>query len=378
MHDPRLAQLAHVLVRYSVNVRKDDLVVISANAITEPLAAAVFRETLAAGGHPWVRLKSEECGEIFIKHASTAQLRFVHPLEKDLMARANCWIAFWGEQNSKSFSNVDPARQALASQGRKPLMAAFLKRAALPSSDPKRVRWVGTAFPTHASAQDAEMSLSEYADFVYKAGRLDEKNPIAAWKKLSVSQQRLVDALNKCRELHITAPGGTDVRFGIRGRHWINCDGHENFPDGEVFTGPIEDATEGTICYNLPAVYGGREVEGIRLKFRAGRVVEASAAKNEAFLIKMLDQDRGARVLGELALGTNYRIRRHVKNTLFDEKIGGTFHAALGAGYPESGATNKSGLHWDMVCDLRKGGVVKADGKVISRSGRFTNAAWPH
>ncbi len=163
----------------------------------------------------------------------------------------------------------------------------------------------------------------------------------------------------------------------MAGRTWINCDGHENFPDGEVFTGPIEDATEGTVAYDFPAVHGGREVRGVRLRFRAGRVVEASAEKGEDFLLGLLDQDAGARVLGEAALGCNYSVTRYTRNTLFDEKIGGTFHLALGAAYPESGGRNQSGLHWDMVCDLRQGGLVEADGKPISRDGRFVHPEWP-
>jgi aminopeptidase len=221
------------------------------------------------------------------------------------------------------------------------------------------------------------MSLLDYADFVYGAGKLDAKDPGREWKGLGERQKRLIDRLARGKEMRITAPNGTDIRFGIAGRTWINCDGHRNFPDGEVFTGPVEDATEGVVRYGFPAVYGGREVEDVRLVFKAGRVAEASAGRGEDFLLHMLDQDKGARVLGELALGTNYGIREHTKNTLFDEKIGGTFHAALGAAYPESGGRNESGLHWDMVGELRKGGVVEVDGEVISRNGRFANSRWP-
>jgi aminopeptidase len=198
-----------------------------------------------------------------------------------------------------------------------------------------------------------------------------------AWKRLGVAQRRLCDFLNKKHEVRLRAPGGTDVRLGVQGRRWINCDGHLNFPDGEVFTSPLEDATEGTVYFTYPAVWQGREAVDVRLTFKAGKVVDASAAKNEEFLIQMLDQDKGARILGELAFGTNYGIRRFTRNTLFDEKIGGTFHLAVGTGYPESGSKNESGLHWDMVCDLRKGGTIEVDGKVISKNGRFTNAAWP-
>ncbi|MBL8828688.1 MAG: aminopeptidase, partial [Planctomycetaceae bacterium] len=195
--------------------------------------------------------------------------------------------------------------------------------------------------------------------------------------EISERQQRVVDFLNDKHEIRFVTPQGTDLRLAIEGRRWINCDGHENFPDGEVFTGPIETATEGVVCYSFPAVHGGREVHNIRLEFRGGRVVNASADKGEEFLLAMLDQDAGARVLGEIAIGTNYSIKRYSKNTLFDEKIGGTFHAAVGAAYPETGGKNESGLHWDMVCDLRNGGQIFVDGQLISENGRFVDPRWP-
>lgn len=378
MHDSRLDKLAQVLVNYSVGVKKNDQVVIMGGAPCEPAAAAVYRAVLKAGGHPWVRLNSDLCREIHLKHGSDAQLTYTSPIEKYVMGKADAYITFWGDENTRYLTGVDPKRQALLSRGRKPILKMFMQRIAKPKSAKDSARWVGTQFPTNAHAQDAEMSLADYADFVFGAGKLNEKNPIAAWKKVSTAQQRLCDYLNKRKEIHITAPGGTDIRIGFKGRKWVNCDGRANFPDGEVFTGPIEDSAEGTVHYTFPAVAGGREVTDIRLTFKAGKVVDASAAKNEAFLIQMLDQDRGARFLGELALGTNYDVRNFTRNTLFDEKIGGTFHLAVGASIPESGGKNVSGLHWDMVCDLRKGGVVKVDGEVISKNGKFTRATWPH
>ncbi len=377
MTDPRIERLAAVLVEYSVAVRPGDLVWISGSTLAEPAAVALYRAVLRAGGHPWIRLTPADCDEVFFKEASRAQLEHTSPFEMHLVSRADVRIAIWAEQNTRQLTAIDPARQALNSRARQPILQRFLKRAAIPPRKPGRLRWVGTLFPTPASAQDAEMSLTDYERFVFHAGKLDQPDPAAAWRKAGEAQQRLADVLNRGREMHITAPNGTDIRFGVQGRRWINCDGHENFPDGEVFTGPIEDATEGTVCFSFPAIEEGREVLDVRLVFRRGRVVECSASKNEDFLIHMLDQDKGARILGELALGTNYGIQQFTRNTLFDEKIGGTFHAALGAAYPESGGRNKSGLHWDMVCDLRKGGLVKLDGKVISRNGRFTNASWP-
>jgi aminopeptidase len=377
MHDPRLDKLAAVLATYSVGVKKDDRVVLTGTPVTEPALVAAYRAVLAAGGHPWVRITSDDCKEALLKYDRDWQIAHTSPFEKHLMATCNVYIAFWGEENTRNLTNIDPAKQALASKARKPILTHFLKRAAKPAHDPDHVRWVGTQMPTHAAAQDAEMSLNEYADFVFRGGKLDQPNPVAAWQKVSIAQQRLADVLNRGRAMRIRAPGGTDIRFGIKGRRWVNCCGHENFPDGEVFTGPIEDATEGTVHYTYPAVMGGREVADVRLKFKGGKVVDAAAAKGESFLVKMLDQDKGARILGELALGCNYDIRKFTRNTLFDEKLGGTFHLAVGSGYPETGSKNESGLHWDMVCDLHKGGIVEVDGKVISRNGRFTNAAWP-
>lgn len=377
MHDPRLDQLAKVLVRYSTSVKPGDEVVITGSPVAEPAIVATCREVLAAGGHPWVRIQSDDAKEVMLKHGGEEQLKHVSPFDRYVMDHANAYISFWGEDNTRSFTNVKPERQALMSQGRKPILRSFMKRAALPEKDPKFVRWVGTQMPTNANAQDAEMSLGEYADFVFGGCRLNERNPVQVWKRLGVAQQRLCDFLNKGRVMRLRAPGGTDVTFGIKGRKWINCEGKNNFPDGEVFTGPIEDSAEGTIVYTFPAVAGGREVTDVRLVFKAGKVVEATASKNEKFLHEMIDQDRGARFVGELALGTNYGIKQFTRNTLFDEKIGGTFHVALGAGYPETGSKNDSGLHWDMVCDLRKGGLVEVDGTVISKNGKFARATWP-
>ncbi|MFQ5424432.1 MAG: aminopeptidase [Phycisphaerae bacterium] len=377
MHDSRLAKLADVLVNYSVEVRRGDLVRIAASTVAEPLMVELYKAVLKAGGHPYVQLSPDECAEQFLKLAKKHQLDHVNPVTRYEMKTIDCMITAWGGSNTKHLSHVAPKAQARASAARKPIVNIFMKRLALPKSRKDRLRWVGTQFPCQSAAQDAEMSLSDFAAFVFDAGLLNQPNPAAEWRKISTRQQRVCAYLNRAREVRFRNDEGTDLRVGVRGRRWINCDGHANFPDGEVFTGPIEDATEGVVCYNFPAVHGGREVHDIRLTFKAGRVVDCSASKNEDFLISMLDQDKGARILGEIAIGTNYRIRRYMKNTLFDEKIGGTFHAAVGASITESGGKNKSGLHWDMVCDLRRGGTIEADGKIISRNGRFTRTNWP-
>lgn len=375
MRDSRLDKLANVLVTYSVAVKKDDVVRINGSTVALPLVRAVYREVLRAGGHPLLRLSDDECVDLFYAEAGARQLSHLSPLAMKEIETIDCTIGIWANENTKSMSRVEPARQAAVSQARRPIMKTFVERAALRGKS--KLRWTGTQFPCQSAAQDAERSLAEYEEFVFAAGLLDRKDPAAEWRKISQRQQKLADVLNKGREIRFRTPNGTDLRLGVKGRRWINCDGHENFPDGEVFTGPIEDATEGTVVYSFPAVHGGREVHDIRLTFKAGKVVDACASKGEDFLIKMLDQDKGARILGEIAVGTNYAIGEYTKNTLFDEKIGGTFHAAVGSAYPETGGKNQSGLHWDMVCDLRSGGTIEVDGKVISRNGRFVKADWP-
>ena len=377
MSDPRLPKLADLLVNYSARVRKGDLVKITGAAVCEPLLAEVFRSVLRAGGNPYITLLSDQAAEDFVRLAGNDQLDFQNPVAQHEIETIDCLISTWGAVNTKALSGADPAKQARASAARRKWFTTFMTRTAIPFGKKGNMRWIGTMFPNQASAQDADMSLREYEDFVFGAGLLDLPNPIAAWKAISAKQEKVVKYLNGVSEVRFKTPQGTDLTVGVKGRKWINCDGHVNFPDGEVFTGPLEDATEGVVCYSFTSVYAGREVDGIRLRFKGGRVVDASATKGEAFLIKMLDQDKGARVLGEIAIGTNYRIQRGVKNTLFDEKIGGTFHAACGASIKESGGKNESGLHWDMVCDLRNGGTIEADGKVISRNGRFTKAGWP-
>ncbi len=366
MRDPRLTKLAGVLVNYSVGVKQGELVRINAWEGTGPLMAEVYRAVIAAGGHPMVRSASEELSEIFLKSASDEQLDYVNPVSKFEIEKIDCSIGIWASDNTRAMTNVDPKRSARNAVARKPVMDIFMQRSA-----EGKLRWTGTQYPCQASAQDAEMSLAEYEEFVFGAGLLNEPDPVAAWKKVSQRQQGLTDFLNGKSDYHVVAANGTDIRMSVAEKKWINCDGHANFPDGEVFTGPVIDSASGVVNFSFPAMHGGREVEGVRLKFRDGKVVDASATKGQDFLISMLDMDGGSRFLGECAIGTNYGIKKYTKNTLFDEKIGGTVHFALGAGYPETGNSNQSGLHWDMVVDLRQGGYVEIDGTKISIDGKL-------
>jgi aminopeptidase len=229
---------------------------------------------------------------------------------------------------------------------------------------------VTTLYPTHALAQEADMSLAEYEDFVYRACHVDLDDPVAAWQRMSGWQQTLVDWLAGKREVVVRGPH-VDLTLSIAGRTFVNSDGHKNMPSGEVFTGPVEASVNGWIRFTYPAIYAGREVDGVQLQFEGGKVVSASASKNEAFLQQVLDTDPGARYLGEFAIGTNDGIRQFTKSILYDEKIGGTIHLAVGAGYPETGSHNESAVHWDMICDMRQGGQIWVDGELFYDSGRF-------
>lgn len=372
MRDPRLEKLADVLVNYSVGVKKGQSVRISGAPVAQPLILEIYRKVLLAGGHPLVRMSPDELGEIFYKLASEEQLRYFSPIALHEIEQIDCTIGIWADENTKALTNCDPKKIGMSQAARKPYMEIFLRRAA-----EGQLHWTGTQFPTQASAQDAEMSLADYDDFVFKAGMLDRPDPVGAWKTVSERQQRLADLLNGKSDYHVVAANGTDIRMSVADRRWINCDGHENFPDGEVFTGPVLDSVNGTVHFSFPAVHHGREVQDVKLTFKDGKVVDASASKGQDFLFSMLDTDAGSRFLGECAIGTNYQIRQYTRNTLFDEKIGGTCHFALGSGYPETGNTNQSGLHWDMVVDLRKGGCVEIDGMKINIDGKFTREGFP-
>jgi aminopeptidase len=365
MTDPRVEKLAKVLVHYSLKIKRNDLFRISGPSLAAPLIRAAFAEALAVGANPYVRASLDGMEELFYRAASDNQLRFVSELDTMEVERVDATLGVLGRWNTRDLTGIEPRRLAMRREATSELQRRFLERAAR-----GELQWCGTQYPAHAEAQDAEMSLTEYEDFVFSAGLLHEADPIAAWERVGREQDRITSALNQVKTLSFKAPD-VDLQVSVAGRTWINADGTKNFPDGEVFTGPVEDSANGRVRFSFPAIYQGREVDGIELVFENGKVVRARAAKGEEFLAAMLDIDAGARFLGELAFGTNYNIQRFTRNILFDEKIGGTIHMALGIGYPETGSKNTSGLHWDMICDLRSNAEVKADGEAIYRNGHF-------
>lgn len=364
--DYRVERLAKLLVHYSLELKKGQLLKIQGEAVALPLIEATFEEAVKAGANPYTQILVPNTDEALLRHGRPEQIGFLNPLYKFEMERIDAYIAIWGSSNTRYLAGTDPKKQALKQRARRPVFTRFFQRVAK-----KQAKWVGTQYPTLADAQEADLSLKDYEDFVYSAGHITSKDPIARWRQMEKEQMRLKKILDRVDRVHVQS-AKSDLKLRVKGRKWISCHGTENFPDGEIFTSPLEDSANGHIHYSFPAVYNGREVEDVRLEFKNGKVVGESAGRNKSYLTAMLDMDKGSRFLGEFAIGTNYEIKRFSKNILFDEKIGGTCHLAVGASIPESGGKNESGLHWDMVCDLRKDSQITADGKVIYRNGKFT------
>jgi aminopeptidase len=365
VRDPRVTNLARILVQHSTRVKEGDICTVEGESAAEPLLQAVYAEVLKAGGHAIVQMGLEDQSSLYFEHASDEQLEWVSPVAEWAVQNADVRIAVMASENTRALSQVSPDRQTKRQAATQGLMKRAMERSAEGS-----YRWALTLFPTHAYASEAGMSLAAYEDFYFGACLADEDDPVGAWKRQSEETERLRDWIEGRSELHVVGEG-TDLHLGIEGRSFIAAGGKHNMPDGEFFTGPVEDSAEGEISFHLPATYAGREVSGVRFRFEGGKVADASAEKGEDFLIEMLDTDDGARRLGELGIGTNYGITDGTGEILLDEKIGGTVHLALGRSYPETGGVNESAIHWDMICDLRRGGRIEVDGETLQEDGSF-------
>lgn len=365
MLDPRVQKLAAVIAGYSTPVQSDDVVVIRANTLAVPLVRALYAECLKLGAHPELLLTIPDLEDTFYLFASDSQLGHTPPVEHFVVERSDAHIAIISPENTRTLSQVSGERQSLRRNGRMPVIETFDRRELA-----GELRWALTLFPTNALAQDAGMSLREYEDFVYTACKVDQDDPVAAWQEQGRKQQRLVERLTGSSTIRIVAPD-TDLTFSVAGRTWLNADGRRNLPDGEVYVAPLEDSAEGHIRFSYPAIESNVVVEDVQLWFSGGKVVRATASKHEDFLHAMLNIDEGARRIGEFAFGMNDGITRHTGNVLLDEKIGGTVHLALGSTVTGSEGVNESGLHWDIVTDLRAGGEVWVDGVLLQKDGVF-------
>ena len=365
MYDPRFDKMAQVIVRYSVDVQPGQTVYVWSQGFdARPLQLAIYKEILQAGGNAYLRADVPGAQEVFYQHARGPQLDFVSPVDHISVEQFDAYIRIGSETNTRRLSNVDPAAIVRQQAAMRPILNRRMELSAQ-----GKYNWCVTLFPTEAFAMEAEMSLAEFTEFVFGSCLVNDPDPVASWRAMGRTQQRYVDFL-KGRKLLRVQGANADLTLSIEGRTFLNSEGRRNFPDGEIFTGPVEDSVNGWVRYTYPAIYNGREVAGIQLWFENGRVVKATADKNEDFLVKVLDTDEGARTLGEFAIGTNYGITRFSRIILFDEKIGGTMHLAVGSGYPDTGARNKSAVHWDMITDMT-GGTIAADGAVFYKDGQF-------
>jgi aminopeptidase len=376
MRNPMIDRWAEVLIHYSIHVESHHKVLIQSDLAALPLVEACYEKCVTIGAHTECLFNHERLTEYFLQHASKEQILIPPQLKRYAVDNFDRFLFIYAPNNLLALTNLPLEKHVFSSQANRSIQKAILDRGAK-----KEILWCRTHYPTASAAQNAAMGTMEFENFVFKAGFFHHENPIASWKSLRKAQQNAIDYLSNKKELHFKNANGTDVCMNISGMRWVNLCGTSNFPDGEIYTGPNLHASDGgvngVIKYDFPTIFRGVEVDGIELTFEHGAVVQIKASRNEAFLRHMIEQDEGAKYVGELALGTNYCIPTGVKDILFDEKIGGTFHTALGMGYPETGNTNQSALHWDLVCDLRNKGSIYADGEKIFENGKFLKSEWP-
>lgn len=372
MRDIRIDRWADILINFSLQAKPGQSAVIAGDLDSLPLIEACYEKLLKKGIFVETFISPKIFSEIQFEYANNELLQKTPPALLHAVQHADLYLGIGSDSNTKMLINVDSEKLALSSKARRPIIETVMKRSA-----DNKLRWIYTHFPSAAAAQEAEMGTREYQEFIYSLCHLNEENPIKKWEEIEEKQQKLVDYLDTKQELHFENSMGTDLKVNVSDMKWVNCSGRINFPDGEVYTGPnlkAEDGgVNGIVRYSFPVIYKYVEVQDIELVFEKGAVVTANASKGQDFLRKMIAQDEGAKFVGEIAIGTNPNMNRITKNILFDEKFGGTFHLALGCGYPETGNTNESALHWDITFDLRKGGSIKADGELLMENGQFVS-----
>jgi len=353
MTDERIKQYAKILTNHSLTIKKGDLIEISGSIEAKPLILELCKNILKKGAAPKVNISLPGFNYIYYKHAKDNILKKYPEIAEYTAKKISGTISIFSPTNTRELTNTDPKKSALRRKITKKISDIHLKRN----------NWVLCAYPTPALAQEADMSLEEFEDFLYNAVLVD-------YKKMLIIQKKLQALYNRSKEIHVIGPD-TDLHLDIRGRQGRMCYGKRNVPDGEVFIAPVENKTEGHVSYSFPAIYGGREVGGVRLWFKKGKVIKATAKKNEKFLHQMLKTDKGAKYIGEFSFGLNYNIKQNIKQILFDEKQGATIHIALGMAYKEGGGRNESAIHWDMIKDMKKNSKVYFDGKLMYKNGRF-------
>jgi aminopeptidase len=365
MTDPRVVKLAHTLLDYSTQVKPGETVYLTGELEGLPLLREIYQASIEKGAKTVVHLRDEKMSNYLLRHGSEEQIGFISPDEQFRSEAADVSIYVRSTGNTRAGTTIDPAKESMYMRSRQALNKTRSQRTASGQH-----RWSLTQFPTEAYAQEAEMTLTEFEDFVYRACFVDQPDPIAKWHEQRDGQQKYVDWLKGRKHLTVRGPN-IDMSLSIDGRTFINSEGTRNMPSGEIFTGPVEDSVNGWVRFTYPGMRSGRVVDGVELKFENGKVVHATAKRNQDFLLTQLATDAGARFLGEWAIGTNYGIDRFTGNILFDEKIGGTIHMALGSSYPETGGKNTSAIHWDLICDMRQDSEIRVDGDLLYKDGVF-------
>lgn len=353
-----------LMANYCIYAQSGERILLTGNLQTLPLFEATTRALLRLGARPVLRLEYPGQAQDFTNLASDEVLDHLHPADEAEMHSVDGSIRLL---THAAPSTEAPNAEYLARHARR--LKALQPLNAIRGGK----KWTLTQFPTPQGAEAAGMSMAQYEDFVMRAMFLDRADPVAAWGEVRQRQARLIERLTKADTVRILAPE-TDLSLRVADRKWANSDGKRNMPSGEVFVSPLESSAQGHIYFGLPTEYQGQQVQGIRLKFEAGKIVEASAEVGNDVLQAALETDAGARFLGEIGIGTNYGIQTPSRNILYDEKIGGTVHLAAGRSYPETGGQNVSAIHWDMICDLRPeagGGQILLDGEVFQDGGQF-------
>ena len=354
--DLRTRRLAKLLVNYSVFVKAGENVVLTGSALAKDLLVALYKEVILAGAHPIMRVGLSGIAPFFYKYANKEQLK-KFPKEFDYAVKnAQKYIGISTSDNTRALTSSNPKKLTAREKVMRPIADHIC------NEKPKIYRCT-VGFPCIALAQEAEMDIIEYENFFYSSCLQD-------WGKINKKMNKIASKFRKGKKVHLIGEG-VDLKFEIHGDKLVIDDGKENMPGGEMFYAPIRETVNGYIKFTYPAIKGGKEVRGIKIKFKNGKVIKATATKNEKFLKAMIKLDKGSKYVGELGIGCNKQIDRFTKNLLFDEKIGGTIHLALGMAYTECKGKNKSALHWDIVCDLRKNGQIIKDGKVIQRNGKW-------
>ncbi len=363
-----LRKYAELLVHYCVELQEKERLYISTTLLAEPLVREIYRVATQAGAQVEVNFSFREQHKIFMENASDYLLSQPGTLMKTAMEEFDAYLNIRAPYNLNESPKVDPQKHKLRSAAMSPINKLYFERTA-DRSAPNALKRSLCQFPTQASAQAANMSLEEYEKFVFNACHLYSDDPAGEWLKVRAHQQGIKEYLDQVSEVRYLADH-TDITFSVADRTWINSDGQTNMPSGEVFSGPVENSVNGKVHFTFPSVYRGKDVSGITLWVENGEVVKWDADQGKDVLDAVFDIP-GAKFFGEVAIGTNYQIQQATRNILFDEKIGGTIHMAVGQSYKQTGGLNQSAIHWDMITDMTQSGEIWADGKLIYEKGKF-------